>query len=140
MQPWHLGVSSVLGGLVWTGEMASRRRMVTEVAGEGDVVPALATDSLTSNTTRMLGPLIGGALYQGLGLAAAYGVAAGCYLVDLITAFLVPDFNQLIHTFIVIPCLIAEVWMVGYLLAVGVKTDKQIDKHVQPDEHVLAPA
>ena len=70
LQPWHLGVSSVLGGLVWTGEMASRRRMVTEVAGEGDVVPALATDSLTSNTTRMLGPLIGGALYQGLGLAA----------------------------------------------------------------------
>ena len=81
LQPWHLGVSSFLGGLVWTGEMASRRRMVTEVAGEGDVVPALATDSLTNNTTRMLGPLIGGALYQGLGLAAAYGVAAGCYLV-----------------------------------------------------------
>jgi hypothetical protein len=73
-------------------------------------------------------------------LAVSLVVAAGCYLVDLITAFLVPDFNQLIHTFIVIPCLIAEVWMVGYLLAVGVKTDEKTDKHVQPDEHLLAPA
>ncbi|MFC7688590.1 MFS transporter [Paeniroseomonas aquatica] len=79
LQPWHLGVSGFLGGLVWTGEMASRRRMVTEVAGEAEVVPALAMDSMTSNTTRMAGPLLGGVLYQTLGLAAAYGVAAACY-------------------------------------------------------------
>ena len=73
-------------------------------------------------------------------LAVSLVVAAGCYLVDLITAFLVPDFNLLIHAFIVIPCLIAEVWMVGYLLAVGVKTDRKIDDDVQPDERLLAPA
>jgi Domain of unknown function (DUF4386) len=73
-------------------------------------------------------------------MAVLLMVAAGCYLVDLITAFLVPDFNQLIHAFIVIPCLIAEIWMVGYLLAVGVKTDKKTDEDVQPDERLLAPA
>ena len=39
LEVWHLAASSFLGGLVWTGEMASRRRMVTEVAGERDVVP-----------------------------------------------------------------------------------------------------
>ncbi|HEX8509638.1 MAG TPA: DUF4386 domain-containing protein [Propionibacteriaceae bacterium] len=73
-------------------------------------------------------------------LAVSLVVAAGCYLVDLMTAFLVPDFNQLIHAFIVIPCLIAELWMVGYLLTVGVRTDKKIDQGVQPDEHLLTPA
>jgi hypothetical protein len=73
-------------------------------------------------------------------LAVSLVVAAGCYLVDLITAFLVPDFNLLIHAFIVIPCVIAEVWMVGYLLAVGVKTDRKVDDDVQPDERLLAPA
>lgn len=78
---WHLAAASFLGGLVWTGEMASRRRMVTEVAGEADMVPAVAADSLTANTTRMAGPLLGGLLYQTLGLAAAYGVAAACYAV-----------------------------------------------------------
>ena len=55
--------------------------------------------------------------------------ATVCYLVHLITAFLVPDFHKQIHPFIVIVPAIAEIWMVLYLLVVGVKTvnsDKQI--------------
>src|SRR5579859_7268755 len=42
-------------------------------------------------------------------------VGGVCYLVDLLAAFLVPDFGQTIHTFIVIPSTIAEIWMLGYL-------------------------
>ena len=56
-----------------------------------------------------------------------------CYLVDLFAAFLVPAFSRMIHSFIVIPCAVAEISMVVYLLAVGVKTAK-------PHEHVLAAA
>ena len=48
--------------------------------------------------------------------------ATVCYLVDLLAAFLVPDFFNQIHSFIVIVPIIAEVWMVLYLLVVGVKT------------------
>ncbi|MDQ1538028.1 MAG: hypothetical protein QOE58_2421 [Actinomycetota bacterium] len=44
-----------------------------------------------------------------------------CYLVDLLAAFLAPDLGKDIHAFIVIPCAVAEIWMVGYLLMVGVK-------------------
>ena len=69
-------------------------------------------------------------------LAVLLVVAGGCYLVDLLTAFLVPDLNQLIHTFIVIPCALPEIWMVGYLPTIGAKTDKI----VKPGEPVLAPA
>ncbi len=67
-------------------------------------------------------------------LALVLVVAGGCYVVDLLTAFLVPDFNQIIGTFIVIPCIIAEIWMLGYLLIIGVRTDKT----VKSDENVLA--
>ena len=67
-------------------------------------------------------------------LALVLVVAGGCYVVDLLTAFLVPDFNQIIGTFIVIPYIIAEVWMLGYLLIIGVRTDKT----VKSDENVLA--
>ncbi|MBI5031927.1 MAG: DUF4386 domain-containing protein [Chloroflexi bacterium] len=59
--------------------------------------------------------------------------AAVCYLVDLLAAFLVPDFATQIHPFIVIVPAIAEVWMVLYLLVVGVKT-------VKPDKRILAAA
>jgi len=55
-------------------------------------------------------------------------VGGVCYLMDLLAAFLVPDLSQKIHTFIVIPCAIAEISMVVYLLAVGVKT-ASADKH-----------
>jgi hypothetical protein len=48
--------------------------------------------------------------------------ATVCYLVDLLAAFLVPDFGNQIHSFIVIVPVIAEVWMVLYLLVVGVRT------------------
>ena len=66
-------------------------------------------------------------------LAMVLVVGGACYLVDLLTAFLVPDLNQLIHTFIVIPCEVAEIWMLGYLLVIGVRTKKV----VKPSEPVL---
>ena len=55
-------------------------------------------------------------------MAVVLVVATSCYLVDVFTAFLAPDLNQLIHGFITIPCIIAEIWLAGYLLTVGVNT------------------
>ena len=47
-----------------------------------------------------------------------------CYLVDLLAAFMVPDLARQIHPFVVIVPAIAEIWMVLYLLVVGVRTLK----------------
>ena len=59
-------------------------------------------------------------------------VGGACYLVDLLAAFLVPDFAQNIHLFVgVIPTTIAEVSMVIYLLVIGVKTSR-------PENRILA--
>jgi hypothetical protein len=54
-----------------------------------------------------------------------------CYLVDLLAAFLLPDLGRKIHGVVVIPSAVAEISMVLYLLAVGVKT-------VKPDARALA--
>ncbi len=51
-------------------------------------------------------------------------VGGVCYIVDLLSAFLLPSFNQNIYTLIVIPSAIAEISMVLYLLVVGVRTKK----------------
>ena len=48
-------------------------------------------------------------------------VGGVCYLVDLLAAFLFPEFGQMIHGFVVIPCAIAEIWMVLYLLVKGIR-------------------
>jgi Domain of unknown function (DUF4386) len=49
-------------------------------------------------------------------------IACVSYLVDLLVAFLVPDLGKEIHGFAGVLPAIAEVWMVGYLLVIGVKT------------------
>jgi hypothetical protein len=59
-------------------------------------------------------------------------VGGACYIVDLLALFLVPDFGQKIHTFLVIPSAIAEILMVLYLLVIGVRTQK-------PGERIPAP-
>ena len=61
-------------------------------------------------------------------------VGGACYLVDLLAAFLAPDLSRNIHAFIAIPFTIAEIWMVGYLLIIGIRTDKS----VKPQERILA--
>jgi len=63
-------------------------------------------------------------------------VGGACYLVDMLAAFLAPDLSRNIHAFIAIPFTIAEVWMVGYLLIIGVRTVKS----VKPQERILAEA
>ncbi len=60
-------------------------------------------------------------------------VGSACYLVDLLTAFLIPDVGKAIHGYVTIPSAVAEIWMVGYLLVVGVKTNTS-------DERVVAAA
>lgn len=58
-------------------------------------------------------------------LGVALVAAAACYLIDLFAAFLVPDYAVQIHPFIVIVPAIAEIWMVLYLLVVGVRVPAQ---------------
>jgi hypothetical protein len=63
-----------------------------------------------------------GVFPKALGVALIAG--AVCYIVDLLAAFLVPDFGKAIHGYITIPSAVAEISMVLYLLVVGVKTQK----------------
>ena len=68
-------------------------------------------------------------------------MAAVCYLVDLLAAFLAPDIAATIHPFVGIPVpAIAEVSMVFYLLIIGVKTIKPDQNVASPDERILAAA
>jgi MFS family permease len=73
--PWHLMVQGLLAGLAWAGEMATRRRMAADAAPPEDLVSAVALDTMTGSTTRAIGPLLGGALFQLIGLAPAAAIA-----------------------------------------------------------------
>lgn len=85
--PWHLMVQGLLAGLAWAGEMATRRRMAADAAPPDDLVQAVALDTTTGSTTRAIGPLLGGVLFQLTGLAPAAAIACGFHLLALFLAW-----------------------------------------------------
>jgi MFS family permease len=80
-QPWHVGVGALLAGVVWSTEMATRRRMVGECVESALVSRALALDTMSNSLTRLVGPLCAGLIYQQLGLAGTFTVSACVYAV-----------------------------------------------------------
>jgi MFS family permease len=80
LQVWHLAASGLVAGVVWAGEHSVRRRMVAEAAGGESVVAAIAFDTTTASTTRLVGPLLGGLAYGTIGVAAAFAIAGAVHL------------------------------------------------------------
>ena len=79
IRPWHLGVSSFVTGVVWSTEMATRRRMVGE-AVEGHLVSrALALDTMSNSLARLAGPIAAGMMYQHIGITGCFAVSACVY-------------------------------------------------------------
>jgi hypothetical protein len=68
-------------------------------------------------------------------------LAAVCYIVDLLAAFLAPDIAAMIHPFVgmAVPA-IAEISMVFYLLIIGVKTITPDQNNATADERMLVAA
>jgi MFS family permease len=68
-----------VAGVAWAAEMSVRRRMIGEAVPPAHAGQAIALDTLTGSVSRMLGPLLGGALYESLGIGGAYLLSAGLY-------------------------------------------------------------
>jgi MFS family permease len=79
VRPWHLAISSFVSGMVWSTEMATRRRMVGECV-EGPLVSrALALDTMSNSGSRLVGPILAGIVYQHFGIAGSYAMSACVY-------------------------------------------------------------
>ncbi|MGE4218147.1 MAG: MFS transporter [Alphaproteobacteria bacterium] len=81
---WQIGLGAFISGVYLSGEHAIRRTMLGEFAGTERIGPAMALDSMTNNSTRGLGPLIGGLMYQTVGLQGAYLLGFAAYLVSIL--------------------------------------------------------
>ena len=60
-------------------------------------------------------------------------VASVSYLIDALTAFLLPSLELRIKPILIIAPLVGEIWMVIYLLAKGVRTGYEADRASVPD-------
>lgn len=80
LAPWHVAACAFVSGAVWASEMATRRRMLGEAAGAGEIARALALDSVTNSASRMLGPVLGGLAFERIGIGGAFACTAAVHL------------------------------------------------------------
>ncbi|MCS6930790.1 MAG: MFS transporter [Acetobacteraceae bacterium] len=84
---WHLMAQGFVTGMAWAAEMATRRRMAADAAEPDDLVSAIALDTMTNSTTRAAGPLLGGLLFDAIGITTAFGIAFALHGAALWLAF-----------------------------------------------------
>ena len=76
---WHVGVGAFVTGLAWATDFPVRRTLLADAAGSARVGAAMSLDTVASSGTRMLGPILGGALYALAGMEGAFALTAGAY-------------------------------------------------------------
>jgi MFS family permease len=78
-----VAAAAMIAGAFWTTDMPVRRRLLVDSVEGGRVSAALGFDNSTMYATRALGPVIGGATYQYLGISGIYTLIAISYLACL---------------------------------------------------------
>lgn len=83
---WAVVAATAISGLFWVADMPVRRRLLVDLAGPARVPAALGYDNATSYATRAIGPVIGGAAYQALGIAGIFALSTAIYALCLLLA------------------------------------------------------
>lgn len=83
---WHLIVGTLASGIFWASDMPLRRKMIGEIAGPDRLARAMSLDYATSNGTRLFGPLLGGVIYQNVGMGGVLALGLTLYFVSVLCA------------------------------------------------------
>jgi MFS family permease len=81
---WQVALGAFLNGVMFAADFPVRRIMIGEIAGVDRLGKAMALESATGNATRMVGPAVGGLLFEIVGLEGAYFLGAALYLLSLV--------------------------------------------------------
>ena len=80
---WHLAVASLVNGLAWAADNPVRRLAIGQVVGSARMGRAMSLDVAASNASRMLGPVLGGVIFAGVGISGAFALSAALYVLAL---------------------------------------------------------
>src|SRR3977135_3977138 len=87
VQPWHIIVLAVLGGITMAFDMPARQSFVIEMTSREDLMNAISLNSSAFNCARIIGPSIAGFLMAQVGIAMCFFVD-GVSFIAVITGLL----------------------------------------------------
>ncbi|HYZ24883.1 MAG TPA: MFS transporter [Rhodopila sp.] len=84
LSPWVVLSVAAVSGLIRPSDLATRNALVAETMPSDRLMAAMGVARTTSDSARIVGALAGAGLFAALGMAAAYMVVTGCYLVGFL--------------------------------------------------------
>ncbi len=85
---WHVCGLALVWGVANTIDLPVRQAFIVELAGRADVTSAVALNSAAFNVARIVGPAAAGLLIAHAGVAPAYFINAGAFVVVITTLLL----------------------------------------------------
>jgi MFS family permease len=91
IQLWQVYLLAIFQGIVNAIDMPVRQAFVAEMVGRDDLVNAVALNSMTFNTARIVGPAVGGLLLANIGVAPTLFFNAFSYIAAIIALALMNE-------------------------------------------------
>lgn len=82
-----VAIATMISGAFWTVDMPVRRRLLVDSVGSDNIARALGLDNSTNYASRAIGPLLGGATYQVLGIGGIYALITVSYFACFVLAW-----------------------------------------------------
>ena len=86
LEVWHIYAITLLGGVIRLFQMPAAQSMVADTLSADRISNGAALTNMGRNLTTVVGPLIGGIIFQGLGPEGAFLVVASLYFCGGISA------------------------------------------------------
>ncbi len=84
---WHVSAGALVSGVVWATDFPVRRAMIADTVPADRVSSAFGVDMASSNFSRVIGPIVGGAFLQTIGMQAVYFLGTSLFIVASALAF-----------------------------------------------------
>ena len=81
---WHLIALALVTSLTWVLDNVTRQAFVPDLVDREDLTNAIALNAVAIEITVVVGPAVGGILIPTLGMAGAYALISGIFLVDAV--------------------------------------------------------
>lgn len=86
---WHLVTAAALSGVIFAFNAPGRQAIIPELVGGGELMNAIALNSIGVNLMRVGAPALAGVLIAAIGVAGVYFISVALYIVAVATLFMV---------------------------------------------------
>lgn len=87
IEVWHLFLFTFIGGLCYTFDFSARYSIAAGLVKEVHIVSSISLMQVAAGITSVAGPLIGGSLFESIGVTGCFTLMAASFLLSFLTLF-----------------------------------------------------